>query len=64
MLFIQVVATIQQLIALLYPSHTGGKTGCRPLTTAKFSVVLGSLVKVADDRAIVLLTFGLVFADL
>ena len=49
---------------LLRPSHTGGKTGCRPLMTAKFSVVFGSLVEVADHRATVLLTFGPKTADL
>ena len=48
----------------LYPSHTEGKTGCLPLMTAKFLVVLGSLVTIANDRVMVLLTFGLVFVDL
>ena len=48
----------------LYPSHTEGKTGCQPLTTAKFWVVLGSLVTITDDRAMVLSTFRLNFVDL
>ena len=41
-----------------------GTTGRRPGRTSKFSVVFGSLLKVADHRVMVLLTFGLVFADL
>ena len=48
----------------LYPSHTEGKTGGRPPTTAKFYVVWGSLVTIVDDPATVLLTFRQVFADL
>ena len=35
-----------------------------PPATSKFLVVFGSLLKVADHRAMVLLTFGLVTADL
>ena len=53
-----------RMFHLLYPSHTEGKTGCWPLTTAKFLVVLGSLVTIADNRVMVLLTFGQVFAYL
>ena len=41
----------------LYPSHTKGKTGCQLLNSRWFLVF-------ADDQAMVLLTFELVFADL
>ena len=52
------IATV--ILVSLYPSHTMSKTGCRPLTTTKFLVVLGSLVTIADNSAMVLLTFRLV----
>ena len=46
------------------PLNTPVTLGLRPATTAKFSVVFGSLVDVADHRAMVLLIFGPINANL
>ena len=41
------------LVICLYLSHTLGYDQLRPAATSKFSVVFGSLLEVADDRAMV-----------
>ena len=55
----------------LIPSVTGGKTSytggydqLRSPATSKCSVVFGSLLEVADERAMEIAEMGLVFADL
>ena len=42
----------------LRPSHTEGMTGRQPPVTSKFSLVFGSLPKVADHHVMVSTDFG------